>query len=151
MLTGFEATKFCIKIDMITWLAGSITDVKTIENLRKDVDFLKPEKLKLIMDKGFYSEKNNNDLMKNHHKFLIGVRMSLSIVKDYFDDVHADFVTCYNYNSELKPYVMSFREERAYTEEKPRSGEVITDKRRVYLHIYYNDQKATDQCNIGSP
>ena len=31
-----------------------------------------------------------------------------------------------------------------YTKEKPRSGEVITDKRRIYLHFYYNDQKATD-------
>ena len=39
---------------------------------------------------------------------------------------------------------MSFMEEWDYTEEKPRSGEVITDKRRVYLHFYYNDQKATD-------
>ena len=39
---------------------------------------------------------------------------------------------------------MSFTEEWEYTEEKPRSGEVITDKRRIYLHFYYNDQKATD-------
>lgn len=125
-------------------LAGNITDVKTIKNLIKDVDFLKLEKLKLVMDRGFYSERNINDLMKNHHKFLIGVRMSLNIVKDCFDGVRADFVTRYNYNSELKLYVMSFRKEWAYTQEKPRSGEVITDKRRVYLHIYYNDQKATD-------
>ena len=29
-------------------------------------------------------------------------------------------------------------------EEKPRGGEVISEKRRIYLHIYYNDQKATD-------
>lgn len=92
-------------------LAGNITDVKTIENLIKDVDFLKFEKLKLVMDRGFYSERNINDLMKNHHKFLIGVRMSLNIVKDCFDGVCADFVTRYNYNSELKLYVMSFRQE----------------------------------------
>ncbi|MCR5214696.1 MAG: hypothetical protein K6E10_09785 [Eubacterium sp.] len=39
---------------------------------------------------------------------------------------------------------MSFTEEWEYKEEKPRSGEVITDKRRIYLHFYYNDQKATD-------
>ena len=39
---------------------------------------------------------------------------------------------------------MSFTEEWDYTEEKPRTGEVITDKRRIYLHFYYNDQKATD-------
>ena len=40
--------------------------------------------------------------------------------------------------------MMSFTEEWDYTEEKPRTGEIINDKRRIYLHFYYNDQKATD-------
>jgi transposase len=125
-------------------LAGNITDVKTIENLLKDVDFLELEKLKLVMDRGFYSEKNINDLMKHHHKFLIGAKTSLKIVSNRLDKIRADFVTRFNYNSELKLYVMSFTEEWDYSEEKPRSGETLTDKRRVYLHFYYNDQKATD-------
>ena len=125
-------------------LAGNITDVKTIENLVKDVDFLKLEKLKLVMDRGFYSEKNINDLMKHHHKFLIGARLSLNLVSNRLNKIRYDFVTRFNYNSELKLYVMSFTEEWEYTEEKPRLGEVITDKRRIYLHFYYNDQKATE-------
>ena len=125
-------------------LAGNITDVKTIANLIKDASFLELEKLKLVLDRGFYSEKNINDLMKNHHKFLIGAKTSLKIVRDRLDDIRNDFVTRFNYNSELKLYVMSFTEEWTYTEEKPRSGEVMTGKRRIYLHFYYNDQKATD-------
>ena len=125
-------------------LAGNITDVKTIENLVKDVDFLQLEKLKLVMDRGFYSEKNINDLMKHHHKFLIGVKLSLKLVKNRLDSVRDDFVTRINYNSEMKLYIMSFTDEWDYTEDKPRSGETINDKRRIYLHIYYNDQKATD-------
>ena len=96
------------------------------------------------MDRGFYSEKNINDLMKHHHKFLIGARLSLKMVNNRLDKIRNDFVTRFNYNSELKLYVMSFTEEWTYTEEKTRSGEVITDKRRIYLHFYYNDQKATD-------
>ena len=125
-------------------LAGNISDVKVIENLVKDVDFLELKKLKLVMDRGFYSEKNINDLMKHHHKFLIGARLSLKMVNNRLDKIRNDFVTRFNYNSELKLYVMSFTEEWTYTEEKTRSGEVITDKRRIYLHFYYNDQKATD-------
>ncbi len=125
-------------------LAGNITDVKTIENLLKDIDFLQLEKLKLVMDRGFYSEKNINDLMKHHHKFLIGAKMSLKIVSNRLDDTRADFVSRINYNSELKLYVRSFTEEWDYTEEHPRIGETTADKRRIYLHIYYNDQKATD-------
>ncbi len=96
------------------------------------------------MDRGFYSEKNINDLMKHHHKFLIGAKMSLKIVSNRLDDIRGEFVTRYNYNSELKLYVMSFMEEWDYTEEKPRSGEIVSEKRRIYLHFYYNDQKATD-------
>ena len=128
-------------------LAGNITDVKTIENLIKDVDFLKLEKLKLVMDRGFYSAKNINDLMRHHHKFLIGVKLSLKLVSTRLDEIRDDFVTRFNYNSELKLYIMSFTEEWDYTEEKPRTGEIINDKRRVYLHFYYNDQKATDDKN----
>lgn len=31
-----------------------------------------------------------------------------------------------------------------YSETKKRSGETIKDTRRIYLHLYYNNQKATD-------
>ena len=70
--------------------------------------------------------------------------MSLKIVANRLDSIRADFVSRFNYNSELKLYVRSFTEEWDYTEEHPRIGETTTDTRRIYLHIYYNDQKATD-------
>ncbi len=125
-------------------LPGNISDVRTIENLLKDIDFLKLDKLKFVMDQGFYSERNINDMMKHHHKFLIGAKTSLKIVSKRLDAIRDDFVTRAHYNSELKLYVQSFMEEWEYTEEKPRNGEVVTGKRRVYIHYYYNDQKATD-------
>ncbi len=125
-------------------LPGNIIDVKTIENLLKDVDFLELEKLSLVLDRGFYSEQNINDLMKHHHKFLIGAKTSLKIVKKHLDALRDDFVTRTNYNSELHLYVQTFTEEWDYTEEKPRLQTTVTDKRRVYIHIYFNDQHCTD-------
>ena len=125
-------------------LPGNIPDVNTIENLLKDIDFLDLEKLKLVMDRGFYSEKNINDLMKHHHKFLIGVKTSLKIVGRHLNQLRDDLVTRINYNSELHLYVKTFADEWDYTEEKPRLGETVTDKRRVYIHIYFNDQHCTD-------
>ena len=125
-------------------LAGNIVDVRTIANLIKDIDFLELEKLKFVMDRGFFSEKNINDLMKHHHKFLIGVKTSLKIVSRRLDKIRSDIVTHANYNSELHLYVQSFADEWDYEEEKTRTGEIIQEKRRVYIHIYYNDQKATD-------
>ena len=125
-------------------LPGNIPDVNTIENLLKDIDFLDLEKLKLVMDRGFYSEKNINDLMKHHHKFLIGVKTSLKIVGRHLNQLRDDLVTRINYNSELHLYVKTFADEWDYTEEKPRLGETVTGKRRVYIHIYFNDQHCTD-------
>ena len=125
-------------------LPGNIADVRTIENLLKDIDFLQLDKLKFVMDRGFYSERNINDMMKHHHKFLIGARTSLNIVSKRLDAIREDFVTRFNYNSELKLYVQSFTEAWEYTEERPRCADVATEKKRVYLHYYYNDQKATD-------
>lgn len=125
-------------------LPGNIPDVNIIENLLKDIDFLDLEKLKLVMDRGFYSEKNINDLMKHHHKFLIGVKTSLKIVGRHLNQLRDDLVTRINYNSELHLYVKTFADEWDYTEEKPRLGETVTDKRRVYIHIYFNDQHCTD-------
>lgn len=125
-------------------LPGNIPDVKTIENLLKDIDFLDLEKLNLVMDRGFYSEKNINDMMKRHHKFLVGVKTSLKIVSKHLNEVRDGFATRPNYNSELHLYVKSFTEEWDYIEEKPRLKETIKEKRRVYIHIYFNDQHCTD-------
>ncbi len=125
-------------------LPGNITDVTTVENLIKDVDFLDLVKLCLVMDRGFYSEKNINGLYKHHHKFLIGARLSLKLISSHLDQIRDDFVTRANYNSELHLYVRSFTDEWDYTEEKPRLGTVVEAKRRIYVHIYYNDQKAAD-------
>ena len=125
-------------------LPGNISDVKTIENLLKDIDFLELEKLRFVMDRGFYSERNINDMMKRHHKFLIGVKTSLKIVKGRLDTIRDDFATRFHYNSELKLYAQTFTEEWNYTEDRPRSGDSVSAKKRVYVHYYYNDQKATD-------
>ena len=125
-------------------LSGNIPDVKTIENLMKDIDFLEIEKLNLVMDRGFYSEKNINDLMKHHHKFLIGVKTSLKLVSSHLNEDRDSFITRGNYDSSLHLYIRSYTESWDYTEEKPRKGETISDKRRVYIHIYFNDQHCTD-------
>ncbi len=104
-------------------LPGNIPYVKTIEDLIKDIDFLDLEKLNLVMDSGFYSEGNINDLMKHHHKFLIRVRTSLKLVKKHLDKNCDSFVTRTNYDPELHLYMRSYNEQWEYTEEKPRLGE----------------------------
>lgn len=128
-------------------LAGNIPDVKTVKNLLKDIDFLELEKLSLVMDRGFYSTTNINDLMKHHHKFLIALRTSLKLVSSHLEQDRDEFVTRTNYDSGTHLYVRSYTDWWDYSEEKPRSGEILTGKRRIYIHIYFNDQRCTDERN----
>ena len=96
------------------------------------------------MDRGFYSEANINDLYKHHYKFLIAAKTSLKLIKSKLDSVRGVMVTRANYSPRHGLYCTSFLTDWNYTEVKPRSGDVIKDNRRIYLHIYYNDQRATD-------
>ena len=87
---------------------------------------------------------HNADVCWSDFIFL-GVKPAM--IGGVIDEIRDDFVTRFNYDSTLKLYVMSFTEKWDYTEEKPRTGEIITEQRRIYLHYYYNDQKATDDKN----
>jgi len=125
-------------------LPGNITDVTTVEKLLASVDYLDIRKVMLVMDRGYYSEKNVNDLMKRHYKFIIGAKISLKFIQTRLAGVRADFDRRERYDSETGLFIMTQTMDWDYEEVKPRSGEVVNDKRRVYVHIYYNDQHATD-------
>jgi transposase len=55
-------------------LPGNIPDVKTVKNLIADITQLEYKKVKLVMDRGFYSEDNVNAILGAHLKFLMGVK-----------------------------------------------------------------------------
>lgn len=126
-------------------LPGNISDVKTISKLLQDIDYLNIKKVKLILDRGFYSKENINSLFQYHYKFLISVKNSLSFVKRHHDKVRDTMVTRANYSVSHGLYMQSFTTEWDYQEVKSRSGEVVKESRRVYLHIYCDDQRATDE------
>ena len=125
-------------------LPGNIADVTTVFNLLNDIDFLKTGKVKLVMDRGFYSESNINELYRRHYKFIIAARTSLKLVRGKLDEARKDMVSRTHYSSRHGIYYDSYPIDWDYTETRPRSGEVIKDTRRMYLHLYYNDQRATD-------
>lgn len=125
-------------------LPGNITDVTTVERLIAGVDYLDIKKVMLVMDRGYYSEKNVNDLLKKHYKFIIGAKISLKFIQAQLAGERADFDRREHYNSDTGLFIMTQTMDWDYEEVKPRSGEVVNEKRRIYVHIYYNDQHATD-------
>lgn len=130
-------------------LAGNISDVKTIKHLLADMDFLGYNKVKLVMDRGFYSEANINDLYKNHLKFLIAAKTSLKFVKTGLDQARDSIRTWTNYSQKHDLYAYSTPISWAYSQERPYKGDVIKGERRMYLHLYYNAEKAVeDERNL---
>ena len=125
-------------------LAGNIPDVKTVHRLLEELDILGYSKLKLVMDRGFYSEYNINDLYRNHVKFLISVRMSLAFVRKELDSIYDSFLNFEHYNEKYDLYCKTVRTTWHYTQELPYKKEILQEPRRLYIHYYYNIEKAAD-------
>ena len=125
-------------------LPGNIPDVKTIKQLLNELDFLQIEKVNLVLDRGFYSEEDINELYQHHHKFLIAGKTSLKFIREKLNNVRDGFVCRGDYHSASNLCMQSFTMDCAYSETNPRSGEVVKGTRRIYVHYYYNDQHATD-------
>jgi transposase len=127
-------------------LAGNIPDVSTVRNLLADFETLGFEKVKLVMDRGFYSATNINGLMKEHLKFIVAVQTSLSFVRKEIDKVYEDVRSFENLSEEYELYLLTRMTEWSYEQERLYKKDVIIDKRRIYLHIYFNiDKYAEDE------
>lgn len=125
-------------------LAGNIPDSTTVKHLLEDLDILGFGKTKFVMDRGFYSEDNINGLYRGHVKFLVGTKLSLKFIKKNLDDVYDDIRMFNNYDDSIATYGYTVSTEWDYTQERPYKGDVIKDKRRMYIHYYYSIEKGAD-------
>jgi transposase len=125
-------------------LAGNIPDSKTVKHLLSELDLLGYSKVKLLMDRGFYSEDNINALFKDHLKFLISVKMSLAFVRKELDAIFERFRTFEHYSEKYELYCHTVQTEWSYTQYRPYKDDTITEAKRIYLHYYYNIDKAAE-------
>lgn len=122
-------------------LSGNIPDVKTVNELVRELDVFGYGKIKLVMDRGFYSKDNINALYRKHYKFIIGVRTMLGYVKNFITEIGTgkDSYEAYDENHDL--YAFSKTITWDYEQKRPYKGDVLKDERRMYLHLYYNPEK----------
>jgi transposase len=125
-------------------LPGNVTDVKTVRNMLADMDFLNLKKVHLVMDRGFYSAENINELYKEHHKFLIGAKLSLKLVKDQLDSVRDSLREWTNYSENHELFATCVPIKWDYLQERPNKGDTIRGERRMYLHLYFNSERAAE-------
>jgi transposase len=107
---------------------GNITDVTTLHNLLKTFKALEAKTLHYVMDKGFYSKKNVDELLASRDKFILSVPLNNKWVQHAIDEIYEVIHRPEGYqklDNEIL-YVNS----RLYPWGK--------DNRRCYLHLYYN-------------
>jgi transposase len=125
-------------------LPGNISDVKTVRGLLADMDFFGHKKIKLVMDRGFYSEENMNALYRDHVKFLIAPRKSVNFVKTELEKVREHVRDWQNYSKKHELHMHTVSTKWQYSHERPYKGDVLKENKRLYLHFYYNGDKALD-------
>ncbi len=129
-------------------IAGNIPDVKTVREMLRELDVLGYGKIKLVMDRGYYSTDNINALYKNHMKFLCGTSSALSFAKSFIREIGVKKDHYEYYNSNLELYVFSKTIAWDYEQERPYKGDVIKEERRMYLHLYFNPEKYADDGKL---
>jgi len=122
-------------------LAGNIPDVSTVKHLLADFQALGFAKVKLIMDRGFYSEANINGLFQARLKFMVAVQTGVPFVRNAVDTVYDQLRSYENLDEQHELYATTVLTAWNYQPERPHQQEVLAAKRRVYLHIYFNIEK----------
>lgn len=127
-------------------LAGNIPDMKTLQTLLGDLHALDFDNIKLVMDRGFYSRANIDALLKERLKFVIATKTSLSYVRLEIDQVETTIRSYECLHEQYNLYMKTTRFEWDYQQERPYKKDTLTEKRRMYLHIYLNlDKRAEDE------
>ena len=113
-------------------LPGNISDVSTMHHFLKTFGYLDLPRLHLVLDRGFYSKNNVNELLAAKEKFILAVHSQPNWVRKVIDEIRETIQDpdCYRKLDGEVLYVYS----RLFP-----WGE---ERRRCYLHIYFNAHTA---------
>ncbi len=132
-------------------LPGNITDVKIVKQLMSEFDILGYQKVKIVLDRGFYSKQNINGLYKAHPKILIGVKLNPTYAKTILDEERANLKRWSNHQTQFGVYGLCRTINWDYEQERPYKGDILKGKRRAYLLLYYSPEKAArDEINLNN-
>jgi transposase len=123
-------------------LAGNIPDVSTVKQLLKDMEFLGYNKVKMVMDRGFYSESNINALYAERLKFLMGGKLSLKFLSREVDNVRETIRAWRNFLPDAEAFGVTVPIQWKY--KRPYKKDKIQEDRRMYVHIYFDTLKALE-------
>ena len=117
-------------------MPGNITDVATLKTTMQSLDFLGSPGINFVLDRGFYSESNIEELFSRRHKFTIAVPSGRRWVEKIIDRYYENIQSPAN-------YLQLDDDEALYV--KTVLYKWGKDRRRSYLHIYYNAKRAAEE------
>lgn len=114
-------------------LPGNINDVSTLRTTVKSLDFLGAETLHIVLDRGFYSAANLDELFSRRHKFTIAVPAGRKWVEAILDRHCGSIASPAN-------YLVTAGDDALYVAtEFHKWGK---GNHRSWLHIFYNAERA---------
>ena len=112
---------------------GSIVDVTTLKNTVNYLNIFSLDKILLVTDKGFYSEKNINELHDQQMQFIMPVPYTLKKVKNLVKK-HSKTIcspmNAFQYDNDILYY---------------KSDIIEIGKNKYNTHIYFNDKRKVEQ------
>ena len=129
-------------------LSGNIPDSKTLTHLLSDLKQLDFDKLKLVMDRGFYSKENVNELFEKHLKFLVSAKMSLSFIQSNLENIYDDFCSYQHYLPQYELYAHTVSTIWKYKKRRPYKKDTLIKEKRIYIHYYFNIEKAAHDKKV---
>ncbi len=128
---------------------GNIPDVISVLNALKQLSVLGMDKPLVVLDGGFFSDENIFTFMQKHTKFLMRGTTNGRWIRPDLDSVMNTIEMPSNvcpYDSNIygvtKAITLIFNSERKYTRNGISKGTTVSEKHRIYLHFYYNVDKA---------
>jgi len=114
-------------------LPGSIRDVSTLKHFLQVASFLQIKRPHVVMDKGFFSHANIDDLLANRIHFTVAIPFTCNFAKEQVIAVrdtikdHANFLQMKGQNMFCHSLTTKWND------------------KRVYVHVYYDAQVAAEE------
>jgi transposase len=124
-------------------LPGNMTDVKTVQKLLLDLDQLGFHKIKLVMDRGFYSHANLQALFDKHVKFLLAAKTQVRWIQQCIKAAKPHLQHFSAYDPTQQMYCTSTTE--TWRAEATGEGGKEGISRRIYVHVYYSGTRAEEE------
>ncbi len=116
-------------------LEGNISDVSTLKKTIALLRYANREQLCLVMDMGFYSQNNLEELYKNKYKFLMAAPSSRTWISKIIDEEWSNLQLASNYyNDNNEALYITTRLHKI-------------NNHRCYVHLYYNEAKRTNSSS----